>query len=96
MQELSYDTCPSASHELFDFLAGCHRSVARGRGGKCAVGCSVFNGLLRIIEFEKTEREPACETVPAPYAIEDLQLWVFAALEKLDLIIYQRGANGGF
>src|SRR5205807_6113314 len=60
--------------------------VAGGRRGERAVGGAVFDGFLGVVELEKAELQAARERVAAADAVEDFELRIFAALEKLSVV----------
>ena len=45
----------TAADGFFDFLAGRHRGVAGSCGGECAVGGTIFDRLLGVVELHEAE-----------------------------------------
>ena|SRR5437868_194800 len=69
------DAGSAAFHQFLDFGKTGHGSVA-GRGhGQSAVGCSVFNGDLRITSGHKAVNQPGGEAVAPANTIEDLEVF---------------------
>ncbi len=76
----------TAAESFFHFLPRGHARVA-GRGrGKRAVRRAVFDGLLRVVEFEETKLQAAGETVAATDAVEDFQAGILAAFVELAVV----------
>src|SRR5215475_1366045 len=47
------------------------------------MGCAVFYGFLRVVEFHEAVNEPAGEAVAAANAIQDLQIFAVGGFEEL-------------
>src|SRR5215831_13202591 len=47
------------------------------------MGCAVFYGFLRVVEFHEAVNEPAGEAVAAAYAIQNLQILAVGGFEEL-------------
>ena len=83
VQALSLHPRAAAAHRLFHFLARGHAGVAgRGRGQR-AVRRAVIHGLLRVVEFEKTEMQAAGKTVAAADAVQNFQIRIFLGSRKI-------------
>lgn len=53
-QKLSLNTSASATHDSFNFLNICHRSITRSCHSKSTVSCTVVNSLLSVACCHKT------------------------------------------
>src|SRR5665213_992910 len=83
---LPLHTRAAAAEGFFHFFARRHARVAgRGRGQR-AVRRAVFNGFLRVVEFEETELQSAREAVAAADAIKNFEFGIFATLEKFSVV----------
>lgn len=71
---------------FFDFLAGGHGRVTRSGGGESAVGGSVLDGFLGIVEFQETKLQTGGKTIPTAHAVEDLKTGILAGFVEFSVV----------
>src|SRR5947207_16021238 len=82
---LPLDACVAALDEDFHFLQGCHGRIAGSCHGERAVGSSIFDSFLRIVELEKAIDKAAGKAITAADAIEDFQILEVGRFVRLSI-----------